>query len=185
MKIFESEALKAASRQAAEERQPLVDALSSLPGPAAPLPVKERAAKLCEMTADQLRLMCGEMTAGEVRTVKAVLASRAAAIRALPLVTHFTMPGLFPSSEKGITTTHERNRGMTDLEVHTGDQRLADLGNGVSDAIHKALSDGLAPDFVCSVIVNVVAEYWMQAYVDPPTALTEILQAKTAKRHGI
>jgi hypothetical protein len=70
---------------------------------------------------------------------------------------------------------------MSDLELHSGDQRLVDLGNEISDAVHKALSRGLAPDFVCSVLVGVAADYWMQAYTRPVTALADILIEK-AKR---
>lgn len=36
---------------------------------------------LCELSADAIRLLAGEMTAQEMRTVRAVLANRAAAIR--------------------------------------------------------------------------------------------------------
>lgn len=67
---------------------------------------------------------------------------------------------------------------MSDVEVISADKRLADLGNAVSDAVHKALTEGLAPDFVCSVIVGVAADYWMQNYQRPVTALAEILAAK-------
>lgn len=40
-------------------------------------------AKLLELSADQIRLMCGEMSAEAMRCVKAVLVNRAAAIRNL------------------------------------------------------------------------------------------------------
>jgi hypothetical protein len=43
--------------------------------------VREECAKLLEMPPGELELMAGEMNAGERRTVKAVLANRAAAIR--------------------------------------------------------------------------------------------------------
>ncbi|MDZ5448925.1 hypothetical protein [Labrys sp. ZIDIC5] len=43
----------------------------------------EEAASLLGLNADQLLLMAGEMTAQELRTVRAVLRNRAAAIRAL------------------------------------------------------------------------------------------------------
>lgn len=64
------------------------------------------------------------------------------------------------------------------LETHSGDPRLAQLANDISDAVHKALSSGLAPDFVCSVIVGVAADYWMQSYTRPVTGLAKILEAK-------
>lgn len=48
----------------------------------------EAAAKLCEMTASEIKLLAGEMTAGELRTVRAVLSSRARAIRALAVATN-------------------------------------------------------------------------------------------------
>lgn len=41
----------------------------------------ERAASLCELKTDALLLLAGEMTGQELRLVKAVLKSRAAAIR--------------------------------------------------------------------------------------------------------
>lgn len=43
----------------------------------------EEAAKVLNMKRSQIRLMAGEMTAQEMRTVQAVLASRICAIRAL------------------------------------------------------------------------------------------------------
>lgn len=43
----------------------------------------EKAAKVCELSASELQLIAGEMTAGELRTCRAVLRSRAAAIRTL------------------------------------------------------------------------------------------------------
>ena len=43
---------------------------------------REACAKLLELSAAALRLMAGEMSAGEMRAVRAVLANRAAAIRA-------------------------------------------------------------------------------------------------------
>lgn len=43
---------------------------------------RERDAKLCEMSMQSVLLMTGELTSSERRTVKAVLANRAAAIRA-------------------------------------------------------------------------------------------------------
>ena len=42
---------------------------------------RERSAKLCELSADSIRLLAGELSAQEMRTVRAVLANRAAAIR--------------------------------------------------------------------------------------------------------
>ena len=42
---------------------------------------RERAARLCEMTAAEIRMMAGEMSAGELRAVRAVLENRAAEIR--------------------------------------------------------------------------------------------------------
>lgn len=66
-----------------------------------------------------------------------------------------------------------------DMEIHSGDERLADLGNGISDAVHKALTEGLGVDFVCSVLVGVAADYWMQNYSEPPMALAGILELKT------
>lgn len=49
--------------------------------------IRERCAKVCEewLRVSELLLHCGEMSAQEIRTVKAVLTNRAAAIRALPL----------------------------------------------------------------------------------------------------
>lgn len=70
-----------------------------------------------------------------------------------------------------------------DVETHSGDQ-LADFGNGISDAVHKALQEGLAADFVCSVLVNVAADYWMQVYERPVTALGDILYARAMKARG-
>lgn len=68
-----------------------------------------------------------------------------------------------------------------DLEKHAGDPRLANLGNAISDAVYAALEAGLEPDFVCSVIVNVAADYWMQAYEKPVTGLADVLLAKAAR----
>ncbi len=42
---------------------------------------RERCAALLELTPSQIRLMAGEMSAQEMRTVQAVLANRARAIR--------------------------------------------------------------------------------------------------------
>jgi hypothetical protein len=71
------------------------------------------------------------------------------------------------------------------LEHHSGNRRLADLGNAISDAAYKAIADGLAPDFVCSVLVGVAADYWLQAYDRPVTVLGDILVAKArAARAG-
>lgn len=39
-----------------------------------------------------------------------------------------------------------------------------DLGNDVSDAIHKALSKGMAVDEACCVVVTVAADYARQEY---------------------
>lgn len=64
------------------------------------------------------------------------------------------------------------------LETHSGDQRMADLGQAISDAVFKGLASGLSPDFVCSVLVGVAADYWMQCYERPVTALADIFTAK-------
>jgi len=42
---------------------------------------RESCAKLMELSNSELRLLAGEMTAGEIRTVQAVLKQRAVAIR--------------------------------------------------------------------------------------------------------
>lgn len=46
---------------------------------------RERCAKLLELSNQELLLLAGEMTANEIRTVKAVLANRATAIRTEPI----------------------------------------------------------------------------------------------------
>lgn len=69
-----------------------------------------------------------------------------------------------------------------DLETHSGDPRLAKLGNKISDAVYAALRAGLEPDFVCSVLIGVAADYWMQTYTRPCTSLADILVAKEAQR---
>ncbi len=48
---------------------------------AATLTERNRCARLCELTGPEVLLLAGEMSAQELRTVRAVLASRAAAIR--------------------------------------------------------------------------------------------------------
>lgn len=45
----------------------------------------DRVAKSLELSSDAIRLMSGEMTASEMRTVKAVLQNRAAVVRGLPV----------------------------------------------------------------------------------------------------
>lgn len=65
------------------------------------------------------------------------------------------------------------------LESHSGDPRISDLGNGISDAVHKALTEGLDADFVCSILVGVAADYWLQMdYPRPVSDLANILTAK-------
>lgn len=65
------------------------------------------------------------------------------------------------------------------MEIISADKRLADLGNGISDAVHKAISEGLDADVICSVIVGVAADYWLEMdYPVPVTTLSGILIAK-------
>lgn len=64
------------------------------------------------------------------------------------------------------------------VEVHSGDPRMAALGNDISDAIHKALIAGLDCDFVCSIMVGCAADYWLENYQRPVTVLAEILRKK-------
>ncbi len=67
------------------------------------------------------------------------------------------------------------------MEIHSGDPRLTDLGNDISDAVFKALGQGLEADFVCSVLVGVAADYWLQmGYPKPVTTLAGILAEKHA-----
>ena len=68
------------------------------------------------------------------------------------------------------------------LETHR-DPRLTALGNDLSDAVHKAIAAGLEPDFVCSALIAVAADYWNEAYTTPCTGLAGILESK-AGRHG-
>lgn len=66
------------------------------------------------------------------------------------------------------------------MEVVSGDQRICDLGNDVSDAVFKALERGLSADEVCSILVGVAADYWMLNY-DPATVtrLSDIVLEKS------
>lgn len=67
------------------------------------------------------------------------------------------------------------------MEVYSGDERMAALGNEVSDAIRKALLAGLQPDFICSIVVGVAADYWVQNYTRPVTDLSAILAEKARR----
>lgn len=60
----------------------------------------------------------------------------------------------------------------------SGDPRLADLGNEISDAIYKACAEGVEVDVACSIAVNVASDYWKEAYTKPPDELAAILIAR-------
>lgn len=66
------------------------------------------------------------------------------------------------------------------LERRSGDQRMTDLGNEISDAIHKAQARGLGLDEACSIAVCVAADYWRATYEKPITVLADIMFARCA-----
>ena len=71
---------------------------------------------------------------------------------------------------------------MTKLEIITGDQRITDLQNAVSDAMHDAMVAGLELDYIASTLAGVAADYIRLEYGDEALkSLAAVVIARTGE----